>query len=185
LTRGDDVSEDHTPSRILQAENRKGVKKMNTRRLTWEAACALLITLLLIGCGPKNMEVTFQGNGCTVSGPDELKTGENQFVLINLSDEDNLSLLAEPLLEGHTYQDLVEWAGESGIEISESGSDWPDWVGFDNSRLVAYEKDESTGEEIYTFDLKKEGPYYITVINNSTSIFYPCAALKVVEATSE
>ena len=157
---------------------------MNTKRLYRVAVGVLLLTFLLIGCGAKNIEVTYDGNRCYASGPTELQKGENQFIFKNLT-EDNVSLVVDPIRDGHSYQDVVDWAGESGKDTHPTGRDWPDWLDWGTSTLVAIEKDESTGEELITLDFwVRGGAYHISVVNTSTLLYYPCAPLQVVEGPS-
>ena len=58
-------------------------------------------------------EVTFDGNGCTVSGPTEVPTGDYSFLLNNVSGRKVL-LGVTQLLDGHTFQDLVDLQAEPG-----------------------------------------------------------------------
>jgi hypothetical protein len=52
-------------------------------------------------------EVTFDGNGCTVSGPTEVLIGDYSFLLNNASGR-RVKLVVTHLLDGHTLKDLVD-----------------------------------------------------------------------------
>ena len=162
---------------------------MNSKKSLVGVIWIILIFLLLTGCSSQSEEqhvITFDGEECTVSGPDEMHNGENQFILKNLT-EDTVGLLVDPLNEGYTFQDLADWVDETGGKFSMNvGSTWPDAVDSSStSKFVAFEKDQSTGDEMITLRITREGPFHISVINSSTMTFYPCAPLKVVEAPSE
>ena len=92
-----------------------------------------------------------------------MTAGEHPFALKNLKEE-NLSLIVIALLDGHTFQDLVD-------RISEQGTNWPDWLGRKRTRFVAFDKGESTGEEIISLDIRREGEYVITIYNGSNETF--------------
>ena len=59
-------------------------------------------------------EVTFDANhNCTVSGPSEVETGDYLLMLDNLS-ELKVDLAATHLIDGHDFQDLLEYQSEPG-----------------------------------------------------------------------
>ena len=67
----------------------------------------------LPGSVPEEIEVTFDGNECTVSGPTELPIGEHSFILNDLS-ETNAELWVLRLRDGKTFQYLLDEQGERG-----------------------------------------------------------------------
>ena len=159
---------------------------MKEKTLIWRLICPVLAVLLLGGCtspSDEQVEITFDGNECTREGPVELQAGEHSFIFNNLT-EDNQSLKVDLLLDGHTFQDLVDRINEAGPEWDFNGTNFPDWLG-GNARFVAFEKGESAGEEIITFRITRDGDYAISVYNTSTENLYPCGPLKVVEAPPE
>ena len=160
---------------------------MNGRKLFRGTIWMILTALLLAGCSApadtSTVEITFDGNECAVSGPAEYPVGENPFILKNLT-EDTLSLQVNRFLDGHKFQELVDMCGKK-CKGHESGPTWPDWLYQRGTRYVDCEKNAETGEEISTLEIMQVGDWAISIINTSTSEFWPCAPLKVVEAPSE
>lgn len=168
---------------------------------------AILITLLLVGCGapaatptlipptatptpipptatptlgplPGSVfEVTFDGNECTVSGPTELPTGDHSFVWKDLSEE-NIDLWVARLLDDKTFQDLLDLQSEPGEYYPQ-----PSWTVHPTQLGRAW--NESIGGEVYTFSLNIEGEYVTLVGGYSPLSLWFCAPLKVIEAPSE
>jgi len=161
---------------------------MNGQKLFRGVLWGILVALLLVGCSaPANDQpvITFDGSTCTYKGLSELTVGEHPFV-VKKQTEDNFSIIIADLLDGHTFQDLENRIKEQGHVWDESGSNWPDW--FDargNIRFVAFEKDDSKGEERITLYIQREGTYAIAIYNTSDETMWPCAPLKVVAAPSE
>lgn len=157
--------------------------KMNGQKPYLGMIWAILATLLLIGCSaPADdmIEVTFDGNECTVSDTTELTVGEHPFVVKNLTEE-NVSLRIGRLLEDHSFQDFVD-----NIEEQGPGRNFePDWISCCDARFVASEKGESEDEEIITLGIRNEGEHAIYIFETVEESFWPCAPLKVVEAPSQ
>ncbi len=59
------------------------------------------------------IEVTFDGNECTVAGPTEVPPGDQAFVLTDVSDLGAV-LFARMLVDGHTFQDALDTEQEAG-----------------------------------------------------------------------
>jgi hypothetical protein len=170
----------------------KGARKMNEQRLSQQVMWAILIMLLLVGCGTpaatptsgplprdvaEGIEVTFDGNECIVSGPTELSIGEHSFVLKDLS-EQNAYLLVSLLHDGKTFQDWLDEQSEPGVFAR------PSWVEFP-SQLGAPKK--TNGGEVWTYILRKEGEHFISVgedLPDSKRLWF-CSPLEVIEAPSE
>jgi len=76
----------------------------------------------LPGSVPEGIEVTFDGNECTVSGQTESPIGEHSFILNDLS-EMNSELWVLRLRNGKTFQDLLDEQGEPGVWWAK-----PSWV---------------------------------------------------------
>lgn len=156
---------------------------MNALKLSRQLMWAILIALLLVGCGSFTdatipaIEVTFDGNKCTVSGATEVTRGVNSIVLIDLSGEiDDLQALH--LLDGHTYQDLIDLQGGPGKNYT--GQSW-----IVQSMRIGKKWNESIGGDVYTFYLQDEGEYSIVVAKLNPIKVWFCAPLKVIEAPSE
>jgi len=118
------------------------------------------------------IEVTFDGNECIVTGPTELPVGEYDFILKDLSEE-NVRLWVSLLLDGKTFQDLVdlhEW--ESGVHW-----DKPSWV----KRADMIRR----GDQVFTFILKKEGEYAIYLGTSQPFMIWFCAPIMIIEASSQ
>jgi hypothetical protein len=183
----------------------KGTRKMNRQKLTQQVMWTILITLLVVGCGApaatptpipptgtptttseplpetvaEAIEVTYDGNECTVSGPTELPIGELSFVLKDLSEEMNVHLTVTRLLDGKTFQDLLDLQGEPGKFPPQR----PSWI--DTPTLLGRTWNESIGGVVYTYSLNKEGEYVILVSGSSPISVWYCAPLWVIEAPSE
>ena len=160
---------------------------MNRQKFFRSVLWGILAALLLVGCSAPADDkpvVTFDGEACTYKGPSELTVGEHQFAVKNLSDG-NLSMIISRIEERHTYQDLEDRIDEEEHKFPEQGSNWPDWVDQNATRFVTFEKDQTTGDELYTLEIRKEGDHALTVYNNADQTWWPCAPLKVVAAPSE
>jgi hypothetical protein len=139
--------------------------------------------LLLAGCGAPAatptpippIEVIFDGNECTVSGPTELPTGDHSFVLKDLSGQ-NQVLYVSHLLDGKTYQDLLDLQSEPGEYVPK-----PSWV----VRAARGIRRNAKGERVYTFSLDKEGEHAIYIGSSHPLSLWNCAPLWVTEAPSE
>jgi hypothetical protein len=116
----------------------KGVVKMNRQKLSQQVMWAILIPLLLVGCGapaatptsepsPEPVvevgDVIFDGTECTVSGSTELPPGRYSFVLKDQS-ELEVNLFVSRLTDGKTFQDLLDLQSEPGEYVPEQ--DWID-----------------------------------------------------------
>jgi hypothetical protein len=171
----------------IRQKFKKGDNKMNGQKLFRSVLWGILAALLLVGCGASGNDqpvVTFDGSSCTYEGPSELTAGEHQFAVKNLSDG-NLSLIIFLIEEGYTYQDVVNKVEEDEHKSPNTGQNWADWWSDKYSRFVTYEIDQTTGDELYTWEMRKEGDYALTVYNNAEETIWPCAPFKVVAAPSE
>jgi hypothetical protein len=105
---------------------------------------------------PNTILVTFNGDECIASVPTELPVGEHQFVLRNLSDQFQ-SLWVSHILDGHTYQDLLDMQSEPGVYFP-----GPSWIALPFRNFV---KQNEPSDFVYTFYLKKEGGWVIVAEN--------------------
>lgn len=188
---------------------------MNGKKLSQQVIWAILITLLLVGCGapaatpipptaipspipptatptptseplpgsvPEEIEVTFDGNECTVSGPTELPIGEHSFILNDLS-EMNAELWVLRLRDGKTFQYLLDEQGERGGP----GVWWPkpSWVV--HARHTGGPLKNANGGEVWTYLADIEGDYVIMVgeYTPASKRIWFCPPLKVIETLSE
>jgi len=160
---------------------------MNGQKLFHGVLWGILAALLLVGCSAPaddQLVVTFDGNTCTYEGPSELTVGEYQFIVKNLT-EDNLSLVIHRIEEGHTYQELEDRVKEEEHKFPERGTNWPDWMLGYTTRFVTFEKDQTTGNELTTWEISREGDHALGIYNTSNETLWPCAPLMVVAAPSE
>ena len=116
-------------------------------------------------------EVTFDGNGCTVSGPTEVPTGDYSFLLNNTSDR-RVKLVVGQLLDGHTFQDLVDLQTEPGDTFGIEP-----WM----SKPFYYTKDH----KIYTVSLDEAGEHVISISVYKHLGIWLCVPFQVIETPSE
>lgn len=151
---------------------------MNRQKLSMQVMWAILLTLMLVGCGAsaatptQEIEVTFNGNECTVSGPSEIPIGERPIILNDLSDM-NMRLFVSRLIDGKTFQDLLDLQSEPG-ELYPA----PSWV-VDAQKYSASDSEDS----IYVLD--EPGEYALYVYSLSPEILWLCAPRQVIEAPIE
>ena len=158
--------------------------KRHSRQVMW----AVLITLLLVGCvapaAPPTpipptatpipptpiIVVAADGNGCTVSGPTELPTGEHLIALKVLTTRPQ-TLYVSHLLDGKTYQDVLDYQGGPG-----KYKEQPSWLIHQEKKEVGQLAD---GETVYSFLLNEKGEHAIyTYIASPRSIWH-CAPLRI------
>jgi hypothetical protein len=176
----------------------EGVVRMNRQELSQQVMWAILMTLLLVGCGapvatptpasepsPEPVvevgDVIFDGTGCTVSGSTELTPGRYSFVLRNLTEGD-VTLFVRRLTDGKTFQDLLDLQSEPGEYIPR-----PDWVARIVEQGIAWQKPD--GGEVHTYKLISEGEYAVSIwsweTDTGTQRIWLCAPFRVIEALSE
>ena len=119
-----------------------------------------------------DFEVTFDGNGCTVSGPTEVPIGDYSFRLIN-SSESRIKLMVTQLLDGHTFQDLVDLQTEPGDNYMIEP-----WM----SKPFYYTKDH----KIYIVSLDEAGDeHVISIAEGNHAGIWHCVPFQVIESISE
>jgi hypothetical protein len=123
------------------------------------------------------IEVTFDGNECTVSGPTEVPTGEHSFVLFDLSGQ-NQDLWLARLHDGKTFRDLLDLQPEPGEYYPK-----PSWAVHPPKSTIGLNK--KTGGKDMVFDLDEAGEYSMAVGGYNPRSLWLCAPLWVVEAPSE
>ena len=117
-----------------------------------------------------DFEVTFDGNGCTVSGPTEVPIGDYSFLLNNTSDS-RVKLVVGQLLDGHTFQDLVDLQTEPGDNFMIES-----WM----SKPFYYTKDH----KIYTVSLDEAGEHVISISVYNHVAIWLCVPFQVIESPS-
>jgi len=177
---------------------------MNLHKFSQQVMGAMLVGLLLVGCGapaatptpiqptetskptseppPETVaefEVTFDGNDCTVSGPTELQAGEHTFIFVDHADVRG-ELWLVYLEDGKTFQDHLDGQSEPG--------EWypkPSWVQYDSR--VARESQWSNGKRVdtETWDLFQVGEHTILCYVGFPQLLWFAAPVMVVEPTSE
>ena len=146
----------------------------------------LIVTLLMTGCAGKDegftigevidpIEVTFDGNGCSVTGPTELKAGEHAFIFI---DKSGLSgeLYLVRLEEGKTFQDHLDGQSEPG--------EWypkPPWVFYDSQLSIESEDTNGGRVDKSIWSLDKVAEHTILCYVDSPRLLWFAAPLFIVE----
>jgi hypothetical protein len=116
-------------------------------------------------------EVTFDGKGCTVSGPTEVPIGDYSFLLNNTSDS-RVKLVVGQLLDGHSFQDLVDLQTEPGDNFMIEP-----WM----SKPFYYTKDH----RIYFVSLDEAGEHVISIsVYNHVGIWL-CIPFQVIETSAK
>ena len=116
--------------------------------------------------------VTFDGSECTVSGPGEVSTGKYNFVLNDISGEENVRIMVARLEEGRTFQDLINIQSEPGEDFS-----YGSWISIPFMFTVDH--------IVYTYYLDTPGEHAIEVGSFVPHNLWLCAPLRVVGAPSE
>ena len=121
--------------------------------------------------------VTYNGSGCTISGPTDLTTGDHQFFVENLT-KDSVSLRIYRNLCGHTFQELVEIQGDPGRNFL------PGEFLFDAPQTEHnMERIPTTTDFIYTYALHTAGEYSVALHNPTSQNYWLCAPLEVTEGS--
>jgi hypothetical protein len=119
--------------------------------------------------------VTYNGRGCTVSGPTELPAGDYQFKVENLTRQMG-TLRVDYNLCGQPFQELVEIQGEPGRNFL------PGEFLF-NAPQVEHTmvRNQSTGEFVYTYFLHAVGEYSVAISDGVSLTYWLCDPLEVTE----
>jgi hypothetical protein len=186
---------------------------MNLHKFSQQVMGAMLVGLLLVGCGAPaatptpipptdtptlvppadtptptsdplpeiiaEFEVTFDGNGCTVTGPTELPAGEHTFVFIDRSDIMRGELWLVNLDDGKTFQDHLDGQSEPGEWYQK-----PSWAHYDFG-FTKSEYLEDRRVDTSTWKLDKVGEHTSYCYVNSPPKLWVAAPIIVVEALSE
>jgi hypothetical protein len=85
-----------------------------------------------------DFDVVFDGEECTVTGPESVPAGEYTFVLTDTSGLSPVELYVRRYVDGHTHQELIDQqneAGGPGVLIPKPDWVWPVVVDIDTSEL--------------------------------------------------
>ena len=74
-----------------------------------------------------DFEVMFDGEVCTVTGPDSVPAGSYTFVLTDTSELEGPDLYVDAYADGYTYADHAEFIEDAGGDGT-TGLDRPDWA---------------------------------------------------------
>ena len=74
-----------------------------------------------------DFEVVFDGEVCTITGPESVPAGEYTFVLTDTSGLEGPDLYVDAYADGYTYTDHAEFIEDAGGDGT-TGVDRPDWA---------------------------------------------------------
>ena len=143
----------------------------------------LLISLLLLiismtACARDDevRQITFDGNGCTVTGMTELLPGEHVLLIIDTTDSFHRFYL--DYLDGKTLQDLVDLQPSPGEYFPK-----PEFA----HHVVKnkYENDESSGGRLSTYAFDFPGEYAALFYQNNPTKLWLCGPINILEQSSE
>jgi hypothetical protein len=117
-------------------------------------------------------EVTFDGTECTVEGPEEVSRGVYYFILNDESDK-NLQLWINRILEGKTFEDLLNWQPEPGVYVPP-----PTWIEHPSS-TYSFEAERTV------HFLDQVGNYATLVGGYNPSSLWFCEPFRVVDVGAE
>jgi hypothetical protein len=133
------------------------------------------LLFILAACGPRKIEVTFYGEACDTSAPEELPAGEYLFILNDLDGTTNAELYVGRITGGHTYQELLDPQETPGFYYPK-----PDWLSYARKRGHGSNPE---GELRYDVTLEA-GEHAIYVANRPPVVSWGlwfCAPVMVVE----
>jgi len=117
-------------------------------------------------------EVTFdQNHHCVVNGPAEVPPGDYLFRLTNQSDR-KVDMAVTHLIEGHTYQDLLDLQNEAGEPFIKVY-----WM----SQPYYFTHDH----QVWTYSLEEAGEHVILVLQHMFVGSWICDPFMVTEAETE
>jgi len=160
---------------------------MSRQTLSYQLMGLILIALLLTECGGQILgqlgkaenemiSISFDGRGCTASGPIELPPGTHSVVLKDQSVE-NVDLWVSLLLDDHAYRDLQEAQSKPGEYFP-----MPNWV----VQAVDFGSiwDHSLEGEVHRFLLDQQGEYALYVGRYDPDRLWFCTPVWVVDSPS-
>lgn len=152
-------------------------------------AVFLVFAAVVVGCGSDDesstatpssevddsrIEVLYDGASCTSTGPTELSAGEHSFVITNTTDDASIAMYVRHLVDGHTYQDLLDRQAEVGGPGTYHPR--PAWA----ATTPQVTPGEVLSEHSYRYDHLVEPGVYALVVGNSGEVWF-CGGFNVVE----
>ena len=126
--------------------------------------------------GPEPIVVTFDGKGCTVTGPAEVPRGNYPFIWNDMTEEQDTSFYPTRILDGSTFQDLLDLQSVPGEYIPKQQT-----LVYAASHAAGYYSDT---KGVWLIMLDEPGEYYVDVGN--MNVFWFCTpTFRVVEAPSD
>jgi hypothetical protein len=125
---------------------------------------------------PQPAEITFEvvfdkNYHCTVVGPTEVPTGEYLFLLNNQSDR-KVDIAVTLLIDGHTYQDLLDLQSETGVPFVKVY-----WM----SQPYYYTKDH----QVWNYSFDETGEHVILILQHVFEGAWICDPFMVTETATE
>ncbi|MFA9496734.1 MAG: hypothetical protein ACERKS_12555 [Candidatus Bathyarchaeota archaeon] len=151
-------------------------------KVSMRIAYLIAITLGLMSCGASEpsdiVEITFDGNGCSVTGPVELQTGrEYSLHLNNISDIRITIGLYQPW-SGYSWKDALE-LGEPGVNVP--GRSWYDQI----PESAPFEFEDGL-PVTYKYIVDTEGEYHVWAEEvGSSKVAWPCVLFTATEKPPE
>jgi hypothetical protein len=99
--------------------------------LTASLFTCLLFSSCTSGADDKPIAVTFDGESCQYSGPEVIEEGQVVIEWKNLTDNPNVYIYPVRLLDGKTWEDILDYYGEAGVFKFK-----PEWAVFVAARSV-------------------------------------------------
>lgn len=131
------------------------------------------------GTASEPIEVSFDGNECTVAGASEMPAGDRSFVLTDMSDLDGVTVFARKLVDGHSFQDALDIEAASGGP----GAYWPrpSWAADVMPNFDPPEMDLADNQQLLAVSLEP-GEHLVAIYAINPELIWLCAPLDVVES---
>ena len=125
---------------------------------------------------PQPKEITFQvtfdeNHNCIIAGPTEVPTGDYLLSLNNLSDT-NVDLAVNHLIDGHSFQDLLDLQSEPGEPFNKVY-----WM----SHPFYFTRDH----KVWTYSFDEAGEYVVLILQHVYKGIWICDPFQVTEAPIE
>lgn len=121
------------------------------------------------------IEVLFDGENCSSTGPTELTAGEHSMVITNTTDDATVAMYVRRLVDGHTYQDLLDV--QAAIGGPGTYHPKPAWV----LPTPQTTPGEVLSDHSYRYDHLLEAGTYALVVGPSDEVWF-CGGFDVIEA---
>jgi hypothetical protein len=124
-------------------------------------------------------EVTFYGESCDVTTPEELPAGKTTFLLKDLDGTTDAVLYVGLLTDGHVYQDLLDRQEAPGVYVAK-----PDWLVYPRKMAGSPNPQGETTYQIW-LEAGENAIYIVNWLPTSVWGLWFCAPVMVVEPASE